>query len=188
MNTTVIAILLTLFGSTTGPPEGNERGLERVIIDFSNASAWSSIDDVVMGGVSRSEMTVENGVATFRGVLSLENNGGFASVRSRPADYDLSGFNGVVVRVKGDGRSYKLRLRLTSSFDGVSYEAPLEPSAGEWEDVVISFDAFRPVYRGRLVRDAPPLDPAGIKTFGVMIADKQDGPFRLEVASITGTE
>lgn len=188
MSMTTVGILLMLFGSTAGPPEGDERRSEGVIIDFSNTSAWSSIDDVVMGGVSQSQMTVENGVAIFHGVLSLENNGGFASVRSRPADYDLSGFGGVVVRVKGDGRRYKLRLRLTSRFDGVSYEAPLEPSAGEWEDVVISFDAFRPVFRGRLVPDAPPLDLARVKTFGVMIADRQDGPFRLELESITATD
>ncbi len=187
MSTTTFAILLMLFGPTAGLPEDDERRSEGVIIDFSNASAWSSIDDVVMGGVSRSEMSVENGVAIFRGILSLENNGGFASVRSRPADYDLSGFGGVVVRLKGDGKRYKLRLRLTSRFDGLSYEAPLEPSAGEWEDIVISFDAFRPVFRGRLVRSAPPLDLTQIKTFGVMIADKQDGPFRLELASITAT-
>ncbi|MBP1721795.1 MAG: Complex intermediate-associated protein 30 [Deltaproteobacteria bacterium] len=28
---------------------------------------------------------------------------------------------------------------------------------------------------------APPVDKAKIKTFGFLIADKQDGPFRLEI-------
>lgn len=156
-----------------------------MIFDFMNAPPWSSIDDVVMGGISRSEMVIEDGVAVFRGVLSLENNGGFASVRSRPFDHDLSGFRAIVVRVKGDGNRYKLRLRTTASFDGVSYEAPLEPEGNEWQDLVVPFDAFRATYRGRLVRDYPALDLSGIKTFGVMIADKQEGSFRLEIASIS---
>jgi len=156
-----------------------------LIFDFSTAAAWPSIDDVVMGGVSRSSMVIEDGVAVFRGVLSLENNGGFASVRSRPADHDLSGFRAISVRVRGDGHRYMLRLRTSASFDGVSYEAPLEPADGEWQDVVVPFDTFRATYRGRLVRDYPPLDPSGVKTFGIMIADKQEGPFRLEVESIS---
>ena len=66
-----------------------------MIIDFrAGAPAWPSIDDVVMGGRSHSEMVIEDGVAAFRGVVSLENNGGFASVRSNPADHDLAGLTG----------------------------------------------------------------------------------------------
>jgi monofunctional biosynthetic peptidoglycan transglycosylase len=163
----------------------DDQGDAHVIFDFTASPPWASIDDVVMGGVSQSRMVIEDGVAVFRGVLSLENNGGFASVRSRPADHDLSGHRAIVLRVKGDGNRYKLRLRTSSSFDGVSYEAPLEPGAGEWQDLTIPLDAFRATYRGRLVRDYPALDPSGVKTFGIMIADKQEGSFRLEVASIS---
>lgn len=158
-----------------------------MIVDFAaGEGVWQSIDDVVMGGVSRSEMLVQNGVAVFRGVVSLENGGGFASVRSLPASHDLSRFDGLVLRVKGDGRSYRFRLRTTAAFDGPSYEAPLHTSTTEWEEITLPFASFRPVFRGRPAAECPPLDPSRIRTFGLMISEGQDGPFRLELASISG--
>ena len=60
---------------------------EKTLFDFStatNAPAWQVVNDDVMGGVSTSRFSVTNGVAVFRGEVSLENNGGFASVRSLP--------------------------------------------------------------------------------------------------------
>ncbi|HSO23470.1 MAG TPA: CIA30 family protein, partial [Chondromyces sp.] len=73
-----------------------------MIVDFTRgAEGWPSIDDAVMGGVSSSDMTVEDGIASFRGTVSFDNNGGFASVRSRPERRDLSAFDGLIVRVRG---------------------------------------------------------------------------------------
>jgi hypothetical protein len=155
---------------------------DRAVFDFSSAAEpWPNIDDVVMGGRSASEMRVEEGRAIFAGTVSLANNGGFASVRSRPDDHDLSGYQGLSIRVRGDGKTYGLRLRTDRRFDGVSYQARLAPVGGEWEVVKIPFEEFRPVFRGRPVPDAPALDPTSIKTFGLIISDKQEGPFRLEI-------
>ena len=60
----------------------------QMLYDFSSEGAveeWISINDVVMGGISTGglERTPE-GTAVFSGNVSLERNGGFASVRSRP--------------------------------------------------------------------------------------------------------
>jgi NADH dehydrogenase [ubiquinone] 1 alpha subcomplex assembly factor 1 len=41
-----------------------------------------------------------------------------------------------------------------------------------------------PTFRGRVLSGEPPLDPAKVTSVGFLIADKQDGPFRLEVAWI----
>ncbi|MFZ5557686.1 MAG: CIA30 family protein [Pseudomonadota bacterium] len=46
------------------------------------------------------------------------------------------------------------------------------------------FDAFAPVFRGRTVSGAPPLDAGAVWTLGFVIADRQSGPFRLEVKCI----
>lgn len=152
------------------------------VIDFATGTpTWRSIDDVVMGGISSSRMAVEEGVGVFSGVLSLENNGGFASVRTIPAAHDLGGFDGLVVRVRGDGKRYKLRLRTTDAFDGVSYQAELAPPADRWVEVELPFDDFVAVFRGRRVAGAGSLDPEQIRTFGLLISDKQTGPFRLEI-------
>jgi hypothetical protein len=157
-----------------------------MIVDFARgAEAWPSIDDAVMGGVSSSEMTVEDGIASFRGSVSFDNNGGFASVRSRPERRDLSAFDGLILRMRGDGKRYGFRIRTSASFDGVSYQATVSPPAGEWRDVVLPFSDFVPVWRGRTVADHPPLDPAQVTTFGLIIA-RQEGPFRIDLANIRG--
>jgi monofunctional biosynthetic peptidoglycan transglycosylase len=162
-------------------------GTSEMIVHFRTATeSWPNIDDTVMGGVSSSEMVIEDGVAVFRGEVSLENNGGFASVRSDSRDHDLSAFDGLVIRVRGDGKRYKVRLRTTGSFGGPSYQATIEPAPGKWQEIKIPFREFAPVFRGRRLPDHPPLDPGEVKTFGLLIADKQAGPFRLEIEWIAG--
>jgi monofunctional biosynthetic peptidoglycan transglycosylase len=155
---------------------------EAALFDFGpQEAAWRSIDDAVMGGVSSSRMEIVDGVAVFSGTVSLENNGGFASCRSAPRKHDLSAFGGVALRVRGDGKRYGLRLRTDAGFDGVNYQATLATQSGIWKEVFIPFDAFEPVYRGRRLREYPSLDPASIQTFGLIVAEKQAGPFRLEI-------
>jgi monofunctional biosynthetic peptidoglycan transglycosylase len=163
-----------------------EDGEPMMIVDFVHETEpWPSIDDAVMGGVSSSEMVVQDGVASFRGAVSFDNNGGFASVRSRPHLRDLSAFDGLVLRVRGDGKRYGFRIRTSASFDGVSYQAIVSPPENEWTDVVLPFSEFVPVWRGRTVADHPPLDPAQVTTLGLMIA-RQEGPFRIDLAGIRG--
>jgi hypothetical protein len=147
-----------------------------------DASAWSAVDDVVMGGVSASALRVTpQGTALFTGTVSLANNGGFASVRSRPAPADLSACDGLELRVRGDGKRYQLRLRLDPHFDGVDYRAHFDTEAGQWQRVRLPFAAFEPTFRGWRPPNAPPLDPGRIYTFGFMISSKQAGDFRLEI-------
>ncbi len=190
--TTILPLLLTLAvagaDGSGGRAAGEEATMEnpktetRIIFDFGpEAEPWPSIDDVVMGGVSSSAMTLVEGAAVFRGDLSLENNGGFASVRSQPADPGLGEHHGILLKVRGDGRTYGFRLRTSAAFDGVSYQTPLETERDRWIEVRLPFAAFEPVFRGRRVPGHPALDPAEIKTFGVIIADKNPGPFRLEI-------
>ncbi len=160
----------------------------RIIIDFSNTASWEPwmpVNDVVMGGVSSSEISAtDSGTAVFRGTVSLENNGGFASVRSGPAEFDMEGYDGIRLRVRGDGSDYRLRLRTTDSFDGVAYQQTFGTTAGEWITVDIPFADFTASFRGRRVPDAPALNPANIRQIGFLIADRQTGPFALEIAEI----
>lgn len=145
---------------------------------------WSSIDDPVMGGRSRSRMHAVDGVAVFEGFVSLENNGGFCSVRSRPEARDLSAFDGLRLRIRGEAKRYAFRLRTDAGLDGVSYQAKFETAPDGWAWVELPFEAFIPVFRGRRVMDWPLLDAAQIQSFGLLIADEQEGPFRLEIERI----
>jgi NADH dehydrogenase [ubiquinone] 1 alpha subcomplex assembly factor 1 len=145
-----------------------ETGVE-VRADFAQADEvreWGAVNDVVMGGVSSSSIRASGeGTAVFSGEVSLENDGGFASVRSRPRD----------------GKSYTLNLRTDDAFDGVTWQAAFATRAGEWETVRIGFEELEPRWRGRVVRDAGELAPGRVRTLGLLISDKQEGPFRLEV-------
>lgn len=166
--------------------------MEKTVIDFHSPGEqdnWETINDVVMGGVSESRVSVtENKTALFQGVVSLENYGGFSSMRTHPGEFDLSGYHGLIARVKGDGKDYRLRLRTDNSHDGIAYQAYFSTEKDTWITARLSFDAFIPVFRGRVIEDAPELNVSGIRRIGFMISDKQAGPFRLEIEWIKAYE
>ena len=155
----------------------------REILDFEEADArpWAIVNDGVMGGRSTSDVErTDHGTLRFSGHVSLENNGGFASTRTELGPIDLSAFDGVALRVRGDGRRYQFRLRMQPG-DRIAYEAEFDTEPGEWMEVRLPFDRFRPTFRGRRPVGAPALDPARLGQLGFLIADKREGPFELEV-------
>lgn len=157
----------------------------KLLFDFSfprEEKRWEIITDEVMGGISQSQiLIISKKTAIFSGELSLENYGGFASVRTQPQDYQLDGYAGLSLRVKGDGKKYRLRLRTDDEFEGVAYQASFTTQSEKWIIVHLPFNEFIPVFRGRVVSEAPKLEAGHIRRIGFMIADKQAGPFTLEI-------
>lgn len=178
-----VVILLALAALTPG---GAVSETPATLVDFAaGVAGWRSVDDVVMGGISRSGLrATDDGTALFAGDLSLENNGGFASVRAVLPPTDLAGWTGLAVRVRGDGKRYQLRLRTDDRYDGIAYQASFATRPGEWTEVPLPFAAFAPTFRGRRPAGAPALDPARLRQVGLMIAEKQAGEFALELAWI----
>jgi hypothetical protein len=162
--------------------------MTRQLINFSEASEvarWYAINDVVMGGISDSRLDpLPDGGAAFRGEVSLANSGGFASIRRLDERWDLGGYDALDVKVCGDGKRYSLRLKVESGFDGIVYQARFDATPGSWESVYLAFGGFAPSFRGRRVPGAGPLDPATIVSIGLMISDKQLGPFELRLRRI----
>ena len=159
-----------------------DRALDRVLMDFVDTRGeWENIDDVVMGGISLSHLRIVDGVAIFEGVVSLENNGGFASVRSVLRNCDLSQYDGILVRVRGDGKQYGLRLRPSIVRGGIGYEACFKGTTAQWTDERLPFAEFRPVFRGRQAPECGPLDPGKVAVLGFIVSGHQAGPFRLEI-------
>jgi monofunctional biosynthetic peptidoglycan transglycosylase len=147
-----------------------------------SAADWFVVNDGVMGGLSSSDFSDSGqGHAVFSGTVSLENNGGFASVRGLVPAGAMSGYRGVAMRVRGDGRTYQLRFRTDRRFDGVAYKAEFETRAGVWQTILLPFSEFEPTFRGRRPRGAAPLDPSAITQIGLLIADKVEGRFELSV-------
>ena len=160
----------------------------KTLFDFqsaTNSPTWEVVNDEVMGGVSNSQFQVlTNGCAVFSGTVRLENNGGFASVRTAPVRENLADLTAFVLRVRGDGRRYKFSVRTGARFDTPLYHCSFTTKQGQWEEHRLAFSDFVPTFRGRLLTHVPPLDPAKVNSVGFLISDKQEGPFKLEVAWI----
>lgn len=144
---------------------------------------WRVVNDGVMGGLSQGQMQVsEEGVLLFRGNLSLENNGGFSSIRTGSVPLDLGKDTGVVLRVKGDGRTYQMRFYTDATFRGrsVSFSAEFATTKDEWVEVKVPFSTFKGSFRGmKLPNEA--FDPSKISSMGILLADKKEGMFELSV-------
>ena len=78
--------ILTAAETTKSPPSSPPTPANFVtLFDFSGSAAepgWTAVNDGVMGGVSRGGAKLIDGSLHFRGILSLDNNGGFSSIRS----------------------------------------------------------------------------------------------------------
>ncbi|GAB2267256.1 hypothetical protein Dimus_002241 [Dionaea muscipula] len=164
---------------------------------------WGALDDVVMGGVSRStfqidQMGNEHGRPTgvFQGIVSTTNNGGFTSIRTRnfSVPEDLSAYDGLELCLRGDGHRYKLIVRTSSDWDSVGYTAGFDTVEGQWETIQVPFSSLRPIFRARTVLDAPPFDPRNIISLQIMYSKFEydgklnptfvEGTFQLLVSSI----
>jgi len=158
-----------------------------LLFDFRDAAdvdAWRIINDTVMGGVSSSRFEATGDGAVFAGTVSLDQGGGFVSMRSPEGTYDLSEGDGLRLFIRGSGKTFKLTF-YTEPGGRVSYRAPFTPpSTTGWEAVDVFFDELTPFVRGRHVPDAPAFDPARVRAIGILLGDKQDGDFRLELERI----
>jgi hypothetical protein len=158
---------------------------EITLLDFSNKDEipeWLIINDGVMGGVSKSDIAYNpDGYLVFTGKVSLKNNGGFASFRSQSKVFDLGEYDGIKVRVRGDGKKYSFRLRTSNSYDGIAFAADFKSLKGEWQEIRIPFNDFTPRFRGRIIMNADELNKSNIRQLGFLISDEQQGPFALEI-------
>jgi len=157
----------------------------QTLFDFTGPEAaqqWQAVNDGVMGGVSdgRFRITPESTLEFF-GTLSLENNGGFASVRTKSADLDIKAGDDLVIRVKGDGREYVLNLYTKSRRMAFSYRAPLPTVKNEWAEVAVPLEDFIPTSFGNRVQGMGPVEPDEITSIGFMLSDKKAGPFKMKV-------
>lgn len=149
-------------------------------IDKSGAT-WRPVNDGVMGGLSAGKLAFGSSSATFNGQLSLANNGGFASIRSPKKDYDFSGINGFVLRVKTDGRKYTFSLSDTYAFNGIYYEQTFTTPPDTWMEIRFPIDQFTGTYFGYTSDRIPALDPTAIKELGIVVNDKNTTPFSIEL-------
>lgn len=172
-------------------------------VGFSGELVWGALDDVVMGGVSESTFQIDptgnefgGPTGLFKGTVSTANNGGFTSIRTRnfSVPEDLSAYDGLELRVKGDGQRYKFILRTSTEWDTVGYTVSFDTAKGEWQTICLPFSSLRPIFRARTVLDAPPFDPSKVISFQLMYSKFEydgklnpsfkEGAFLLPLSSI----
>ena len=179
-------LLLLIAFFVTGPESDS---VERfTVYDFSDAEHvgwWYITDDDVMGGVSQGQWEYEGDFAVFSGNVSLDNNGGFSSVRTSFRPVDMGALDGIELKVRGDGQLYSFNLRDTHSWNShrlMFMTEELKP--GEWQIIRIPFRDLIPTRFGRILPNANKIDLGLVKAMSILISDKQEGEFRLEIAEI----
>ncbi len=153
-----------------------------LLFDFEpggSLEGWVVVNDGVMGGRSRGSLSLSNeGHGIFSGEISLENYGGFSSIRYRGDRLTVGGSKKVVMRIKGDGRRYQFRIRENRD-DSYTFISYFETS-GNWEIIEIPLESFYPVFRGRRL-DLPNYKANHLEEFGFLIGNKRPESFRLEI-------
>ena len=164
-----------------------QRCVEVKLFDFESGSAlvpWPSVDDGVMGGLSKGRMIpTDQGHACFTGLVRLDNNGGFCSIQSPQLTSSLHGYDGITLRVRGDGQAYSLGLHQAHMFAGTSYRCRFDTIPLQWIDVVLPFQQFVLMRFGQRA-GVSPVCPQKIVQLSLLCGDRQAGPFTLELAAV----
>jgi len=155
------------------------------LVDFntnSDLDTWWVVDDGVMGGLSQGSFSLDSdGHAVFSGEVSLENNGGFSSVRHRTGDVDITGLTKITLRVKGDGKSYQFRVR-DDARRYYSYITTFSTN-GDWQNVEIELSELHASFRGRTL-DIPNFSGDRIEEITFLIGNKKNESFKLLIDKI----
>jgi NADH dehydrogenase [ubiquinone] 1 alpha subcomplex assembly factor 1 len=156
-----------------------------LIFDFnkhSDIQNWKILDDVVMGGKSAGSFSLSpDGFGVFQGEISLENNGGFSSVRYQFKPFKVNKNSRIVIKLKGDGKDYQFRIKDNSS-NYYSYIMPFT-TCGEWENIEISLKDMYPTFRGREL-DLPNFSNDSFEQIVFLIGNKKSEKFELLIDKI----
>lgn len=157
----------------------------KLIFDFNkncNIQEWEIVNDVVMGGKSSSDLSLNSdGYGCFEGNISLDNNGGFSSVHYKFPKISVKENTKVLLKLKGDGKNYQFRIK-TNTGDYYSYIS-LFTTSGEMEEIEISLNNMYPSFRGKQL-DLPNFENDYIEEVAFLIGNKENEHFKLLIDKI----
>ena len=157
-----------------------------VIFDFTKEADlknWYVINDTVMGGVSTGKMGKDSaGKGLFEGHVSMDNNGGFTSVKYDAGKIKLQGYSKFLIVLKGDGKAYQFRVK-TNSKDYYAYVYSFE-TTGNWQTIEIPFSSMVPSFRGQLLNMAN-FSGDYMEEIGILIGNKIAEDFKMAIDNIT---
>lgn len=150
-----------------------------------NCDQWFVVVDGVMGGLSQGTVLQSQESIIFRGRISLENNGGFASLRTPYQDYDLSAYKTVTVRYRSTGQDFGLTLSKHRQFWRPQYKTNLPTTNGTWKTLTCNLEDFETYRLGELMPGTPDKeDLSGIIRLGLISNTEAASDFEIEVDKI----
>jgi len=154
-------------------------------IDFGKTSGvqdWMIVNDGVMGGLSRSTVVFTNNSVLFKGIISLKNNGGFAMIRSPKGEFNLSQYSSIRIKFRSRGGKFSIRLATSELYYKPNYKHMFRSVSEDWEIIELSLSDFNEYTLGRLTAsDISKEKMDKIIRIGIILNDKKEGPFEIEV-------
>lgn len=156
-----------------------------IIFDFNTTkdiSNWRIVDDVVMGGKSEGNFTLnKDGNGVFSGNVSLENNGGFSSLRYRTSSIKIKNYKNIILKIKGDGKNYQFRVK--DDLDNYYSYVFTFKTDNDWQTITIPLSEMYPVFRGRKLQ-IDNFSSEKIEEIAFLIGNKKEQSFKLEINKI----
>ncbi|XP_003387001.1 PREDICTED: complex I intermediate-associated protein 30, mitochondrial-like [Amphimedon queenslandica] len=188
------------------PLDDSEKLMLWDLRDEDCVNEWECISDEERGGGSQAtfKSNKKGTGSVFEGVLntSIKNTelkySGYCAIRSKPVKYrsldlmkmdrkDVSEFDAFEIRVRGDGRKFFANIHapgLATRADNLWQYFIFTRGGPEWEDIILPFHKFFLTHRGYFQDRQVVLPLKSIATFGLLVADRVNGPFKLEIQHI----
>ena len=130
-----------------------------------------------MGGLSQGKFLIDSdGNGVFQGTISLENNGGFSSVRYQFDKINTNKESKIVIHLKGDGKQYQFRIK--DKYDSYYSYITTFDTSGEWETIEIKLADLYPSFRGQKL-NLPNFQSDSLEEIVFLIGNKKNESFKL---------
>jgi NADH dehydrogenase [ubiquinone] 1 alpha subcomplex assembly factor 1 len=143
---------------------------------------WFVVNDNVMGGLSNSSMSfTENETLVFKGKVSLDNNGVFASVRLNTRNLKIKEGQKLKLVLIGDSKEYQIRIKPYSNYN-YNYSRSIKTTNSK-QTIIIPLNEFSAQFRGRKLKMSN-FNYEKLSEIGILIGNKKNEDFRLEIIKI----
>lgn len=159
---------------------------------------WGPLDDVVMGGASKSDLIPGKAFnGTWTGFTSTANNGGFAGIRTKlfQPPVDASRCRGFLLKLKGDGQRLKFIARDDDQWNGIAWSYSFDTKQNDAVEVKIPFAKLKPTRFAKFFEAGAPFNAK--KVTGVQLTlskfeydgdlnkSFREGPFKMELQQLS---
>lgn len=155
------------------------------IIDFGKTKSgneWVVVVDGVMGGHSSSTAEVSENSLYFQGNISLENNGGFASLRGPKNNMDYSDYSNLEIKYRSKGQALGIRFLKYEQFFMPYLKKTFDETAWEWKTVNVPLNEFKQyILNSERSKNITAKDFEDISRIGFIVSNKTEGEFEIEI-------